>query len=69
MSGDWADWKREQVALGFADYKERRQWNLLQAAALLYREGRVMSLKDAVLTASSLLAEIQNLESGDGDAT
>lgn len=57
------DWKFQTFDM--PDYAERRRYALLNAAATVYAFGEAGSIKDAVLTASSLLAEIQNLESGE----
>ncbi len=52
------------------DYKERRQWNLLQSASVIYAARlkdpfHLPPLKESVQDACALLAEIQNLESGE----
>ncbi len=47
------------------DYKERRQWNLLAAASRIYAANALPSIKESVQIAAALLAEIQNLESGE----
>ena len=47
-----------------ADYKERRRYAILQAAAILVGKAD-MGPKDAVLCALSMISEIQNIESGE----
>ncbi len=48
-----------------ADYKERRQWHLLAAASRIYAAQSLPTIKESVLEAAALLAEIQNLEQGE----
>lgn len=46
-------------------YKERRRYALLQAASMIYGINNGTGVKDSVKLALALLAEIEQLESGE----
>lgn len=56
----------EFYAMPLTEYQERRRYEVLRAAAQMYGT-HGMGLKDSVQTALAMLAEIQRLESGEGE--